>query len=346
MIAEKNNIKKYILIMILLLAGLLFSLFFCLSAGSASLSLSDVFGIITGNKADNITDALSSIVLDIRLPRVLLAALFGGALSLSGYLLQVFFQNPLAGPYVLGISSGAKLFVAILMIVLLSNGSVMSSGMSVIAAFLGSLLSMGVVLLLSLKVRTMSILIICGVMIGYICSAITDFIVTFASDSDIVNLHNWSQGSFSGLSSENVILSAILIFGSFIAVLLLSKPIGAFSLGETYAKSVGVNIKLLRFFLIIFSSLLSAVVTAFAGPVSFVGIAVPHLARLIVRTMKPLVMIPVSFLLGAIVTLFCDTIARCAFSPTEVSVSSVTAVALVPIVIILLLKGKGARYER
>ena len=275
----KNHTKKYILIIILLLAGLLFSLFFCLSTGSASLSFSEVFSIITGKGIDRIPDAMSSIILDIRLPRVLLAALFGGALSLSGYLLQVFFQNPLAGPYVLGISSGAKLFVAILMIVLLSNGSVMSSGMSVIAAFLGSLLSMGIVLLLSLKVRTMSVLIICGVMIGYICSAITDFIVTFASDSDIVNLHNWSQGSFSGLSNENVVLSAILIFVAFISVLLLSKPIGAFSLGETYAKSVGVNIRLLRFFLIIFSSLLSAVVTAFAGPVSFVGIAVPFLVK-------------------------------------------------------------------
>lgn len=311
--------------------------------GSATLSVSEVFGIITGNISDTVSPGTVSIILDIRLPRVLGAALFGGALSLSGFLLQVFFQNPLAGPYVLGISSGAKLFVAILMIILLSNGSVMSSGMSVLAAFMGSLLSMGVVLLLSLRVKTMSILIICGVMTGYICSAITDLIVTFASDSDIVNLHNWSLGSFSGLSTENVILSAVLIFTAFVSVLLLSKPIGAFSLGETYARSVGVNIKLLRVFLIIFSSLLSAVVTAFAGPVSFVGIAVPHLARLFTRTMKPLVMIPVSFLLGAIVTLFCDTVARCAFSPTEVSVSSITAVALVPIVIILLLKGRGER---
>ncbi len=182
-------------------------------------------------------------------------------------------------------------------------------------------------------------------MIGYICSAITDLIVTFASDSDIVNLHNWSLGSFSGLSGENVLLSAVLILIAFVAVLFMSKPIFAFSLGETYAKSVGVNIKLLRVLLILFSSLLSAVVTAFAGPVSFVGIAVPHLARLFTKTMKPLVMIPVSFLLGAIVTLFCDTIARSAFSPTEVSVSSVTAVGLVPIVIFLLLRGRGARHE-
>ena len=343
MSAQKSNTKKYVLFIVLLLAGLIFSLFFCLSMGSATLSASEVFGIITGNISDTVSPGTVSIILDIRLPRVLGAALFGGALSLSGFLLQVFFQNPLAGPYVLGISSGAKLFVAILMIILLSNGSVMSSGMSVLAAFMGSLLSMGVVLLLSLRVKTMSILIICGVMTGYICSAITDLIVTFASDSDIVNLHNWSLGSFSGLSSENVLLSAVLILIAFVAVLFMSKPISAFSLGETYARSVGVNIKLLRVFLIIFSSLLSAVVTAFAGPVSFVGIAVPHLARLFTRTMKPLVMIPVSFLLGAIVTLFCDTVARCAFSPTEVSVSSITAVALVPIVIILLLKGRGER---
>jgi len=342
---EKNDTKKYVLLIILLSAGLFFSLFLCLSIGSAKLSFSEVLSILKGEHDDAALAGMSSIILDIRLPRVLGAALFGGALSLSGFLLQVFFQNPLAGPYVLGISSGAKLFVAMLMIALLSNGSVMSAGMSVAAAFFGSLLSMGVVLLLSLRVKTMSILIICGVMIGYICSAITDLIVTFASDSDIVNLHNWSLGSFSGLSSENVLLSAVLILIAFVAVLFMSKPIFAFSLGETYAKSVGVNIKLLRVLLILFSSLLSAVVTAFAGPVSFVGIAVPHLARLFTKTMKPLVMIPVSFLLGAIVTLFCDTIARSAFSPTEVSVSSVTAVGLVPIVIFLLLRGKGARHE-
>jgi iron complex transport system permease protein len=332
--------------MILLLAGLLFPLFFCLSAGSASLSLSDVFGIITGNKADNITDALSSIVLDIRLPRVLLAALFGGALSLSGYLLQVFFQNPLAGPYVLGISSGAKLFVAILMIVLLSNGSVMSSGMSVIAAFLGSLLSMGVVLLLSLKVRTMSILIICGVMIGYICSAITDFIVTFASDSDIVNLHNWSQGSFSGMNWDNVRIAAAVTLITAGLVFLMAKPIGAYQLGENYARSMGVNIRLFRVALIVLSSILSATVTAYAGPISFVGIAVPHLIKRILNTSKPIVVIPACYLGGAVFCMLSDLIARTAFAPLELNISTVTSVFGAPVVIVMMLqrekeKGNG-----
>lgn len=283
------------------------------------------------------------VVYNIRLPRLLAAILLGGALSVSGFLLQTFFGNPIAGPYVLGISSGAKLFVAIVIIFLLSNGVKVSALGMVSAAFAGSLAAMGFVLLISLKVRNMSVLVVCGILIGYICSAITDFFITFASDTNIANLHNWALGSFSGMNWTDVRIIAVIVIVSVCAVFLLSKPIGAFQLGENYARNMGVNIKLLRVFLIFFSSLLSACVTAFAGPVSFVGIAVPHLIKSATGTSRPIIIIPTCFLGGAVVTLLCDGIARTLFAPTELSVSSVTAFLLAPVVIFMMINKQGQK---
>ena len=283
------------------------------------------------------------IIWDIRLPRILSAIFLGGALSISGFLLQTFFGNPIAGPYVLGISSGAKLTVALTMIYLLGKGITISSFGMVVAAFIGAMLAMGFVLLISLRVHKMSLLIVCGIMIGYICSAITDLCVTFADDSNIVNLHNWSQGSFSGMNWSNVGMITVIVIITFVVTLFLSKPIGAFQMGENYARNMGVNILALRIALILLSSFLSACVTAFAGPISFVGIAVPHLVKMVMGTAKPLVLIPGCFFGGAVVTLFCDGIARTLFAPTEVSISSVTAVLLVPVVIVMMLRKQGGR---
>lgn len=186
--------------------------------------------------------AMSRIIWDIRLPRMMAAAILGGALSVSGFLCRPF-ANPIAGPFVLGISSGAKLVVSLVMVFLLGKGIVMGSGGMILAAFAGSMISMGFILLISHKVKMMSMLVICGVMIGYICSAITDFVVTFADDADIVNLHNWSMGSFSGMSWDNVKMMAAVTVLCMLAVFLMSKPIGAYQLGEVYAQSMGVNIR-------------------------------------------------------------------------------------------------------
>ena len=199
----------------------------------------------------------------------------------------------------------------------------------------------GFVLLVSLRVQRMSLLIVCGIMIGYVCSAITELLVTFADDSNIVNLHNWSMGSLSGMQWSDVLFMAVMIGVTVIATFLLSKPISAYQLGEAYARNLGVNVRLLRVALILLSSLLSACVTAFAGPISFVGIAVPHLVKLMTKTAKPLLLIPGCFLCGAVVTLFCDGLARTLFAPTEVSISSVTAVLLAPVVILMMIR-KGA----
>ena len=312
--------------------------FVSVGVGSADISVIDIIKSLV-NPGEVY---MGKIIISIRLPRIIGAIVLGGALSVSGFLLQVFFGNPIAGPYVLGISSSAKLFVALSMVFLLGRGVTISSFVLVVSAFVGSLIAMGIVMSLSQKVRNMSLLVVCGVMIGYICSAITEFVVTFADDTNIVNLHNWSLGSFSGISMDHVVVSSVIVIIAIVFTIVFSKPIGAFQLGENYARNMGVNIKRIRIVLILLSSILSATVTAFAGPISFVGIAVPHIMRGIMKTAKPLVMVPACFLGGAIITLFCDGIARTAFAPTEISISAVTSVFLAPVVIYLLVARKEA----
>lgn len=332
---ERNRTVRYLLSFLVMLVLLAVLFFWNIGVGSVEMRFSDFWSVLTKHAPDS---TLYQIVWKIRLPRIIAAMLLGGALSVSGFLLQSFFQNPIAGPYVLGISSGAKLVVALTMIFLLEKGIMISSFGMVAAAFVGSLLAMGFVLLLSFRVSNMSLLVVCGILIGYICSAITDFCVTFADDSNIVNLHNWSMGSFSGISWEHVKLMTVLVVVSIAVTFMLAKPISAYQMGEAYARNMGVNVKLLRVLLILLSSLLSACVTAFAGPISFVGIAVPHLIKLATRTAKPIILIPGCFLGGAAITLFCDGIARTVFAPTEISISSVTAVFLVPVVIAAMLR--------
>ena len=224
-------------------------------------------------------ELLSAIVWRIRMPRLIAAFLIGGALSVSGFLLQTFFANPIAGPFILGVSSSAKLTVALAMIFALDRGFVLNNAAMILSAFAGSMLSMGFVLLLSGRVRQTSFLVICGVMIGYLCSAVTDFVVTFADDANIVNLHHWSLGSFAGTGWNAVRSMAIVITAGVQLAFLLSKPMEAYQMGEAYARNAGVNLRRLRVELILLSSLLSACATAFAGPVSFVGVAVPHLVK-------------------------------------------------------------------
>ena len=281
-----------------------------------------------------------NIIWKIRLPRILMAAILGGALSLSGFLLQTFFENPIAGPFVLGISSGAKMVVALTMIYFLERFKVVSSYALIFAAFIGSLIATGFILLISKSIKHMATLLVAGIMIGYICSAVTDFVVTFAEDSDIVNLHGWSQGSFSGMNWSNVTVAAVVIGITVLLTFLLSKPIGAYQLGDAYAQSMGVNIKFFRVMLILLSSVLSACVTAFAGPISFVGIAVPFLVKRSLNTSRPLVVIPGTFLGGAVFCMMCDLIARMAFAPMELNISTVTSIFGAPVVIFMMLRRK------
>lgn len=332
---SRNRNNRYLAVFIGLIISLIVLILLNLYFGSVKINISDIF-LILFNRIGNNTDI--NIIWQIRLPRIIMVIVLGGALALSGFLLQTYFMNPIAGPYILGISSGAKLFVALALVFLLEKIGHISSILLIIAAFLGSLISVSFVLLLAKKIHNMSVLLVGGIMISYICSAITDFVITFASDSDIVNLHGWSLGSFAGQNWQNVQYASIIVLISFVVIFYLSKPIGALLLGESYAMSVGVDIKSFRVLLIILSSILSACVTAFAGPISFVGIAVPHVIRRLLNTSKPVIVIPMVFLGGAVFCLFSDLVARCVFSPTEMNISTVTALFGAPIVIAILLK--------
>ncbi|MBO4375339.1 MAG: iron ABC transporter permease [Lachnospiraceae bacterium] len=334
--------KRYILYFVL--AGALAAALVWLNIllGSSDVKAFEILGMMTGKNPDAMHE---SIIFNIRLPRTVAAFLLGGALALSGYMLQTFFANPIVGPFVLGISSGAKLAVALAMIFFLSRGMSIGLNMMVLSAFAGAVAAMLFVLAISMKVRNMSILVVCGIMTGYICSAVTDLVVTFADDSNIVNLHNWSMGSLSGINWDELKVMAVIITASLLLTVFISKPMSAYRMGEAYARSVGVNIVMLRVMLIIISSLLAACVTAFAGPVAFVGIAVPHLVRMCIGTDEAHVMIPASFLGGSAVTLFCDLIARSLFAPVEVSISSVTAVFLVPVIIYLMITRNSRQRE-
>ena len=306
-----------------------------INSGNVNISIPEIFRILLRRTGEG---KAYNIIWKIRLPRILMAAILGGALSLSGFLLQTFFENPIAGPFVLGISSGAKMVVALVMVFLLGNAIRVSSLAMIAAAFLGAMLSMGFVLIISRKVSSMSMLVVSGVMIGYICSAVTEFVVTFADDSDIVNLHNWSRGSFSGMTWDSVGVMSMVVGITFIFVFLMSKPLMAYQLGESYAVNLGVNIKRIRVLLVLLSSLLSACIVAFAGPISFVGIAVPHIVKSMLKSTKPIYMIPACFLGGAVFCLFCDLLARMMFAPTELSISTVTAVFGAPVVLFIMIR--------
>ena len=311
-----------------------------INSGSVKIPVGDIARILLTRTGD---ETQVGIIWKLRLPRIIAAAVLGGGLALSGFLMQTFFGNPIAGPFVLGISSGSKLFVALVMIVALQYVSFVSSWMMVIAAFAGALIAMGFVLLAARSIKQMSMLLVAGIMISYICSAITEFLITFAKDSDIVNLHSWSQGSFSGTKWDDVKVFTFIILACFVVVFCMSKPIGAYQMGEAYAQSMGVNVKRFRVVLILMSSLIAGCVTAFAGPISFVGIAVPHLIKMLMKTAKPIVVIPASFLGGGVFCLLCDYIARTAFAPVELTISTVTALFGAPVVIGMLIRRHGGR---
>ena len=325
---QHNRTLRVITAFLLLTAGIVLFLILNVCIGTVAIPFKDILSSILGQEVLN-----ARILWDIRMPRTLAALILGGALALAGYLLQTFFHNPIAGPFVLGISSGAKMMVALFMVFFMGRSIKVTSFTMILAAFFGAMICMGFVLLMARRVNRMSMLVVSGVMIGYICSAITEFVVTFAEDAEIVNLHNWSRGSFSGMNWNQVSVMSVVVFITCICTFLLAKPLSAYQMGEGYAQSMGVNVRLLRIALVVLSSVLSACIVAFAGPISFVGIAVPHLVKPLLGTAKPLLMIPACFLGGGVFCLFCDLLARMVLAPTELSISTVTAIFGVPVVL-------------
>lgn len=329
--SKSRLVPVFVLLVLLVLAAIVLNL----SIGNVKIDLKTLAGIIFGTGSD---EKMASIIMNIRLPRTIMAFVLGGALAVSGFLLQTFFSNPIAGPYILGVSSGAKMMVTVLLIMASGSAFMVRGYMLIGAAFVGSLITTSFIILISRTVKNMAALLAAGIMIGYICSAITDFLIAFADDSDIVNLHSWSQGSFSGSNMNGVTYSCVTVFVTLVLVMLMSKRLDAFRLGESYARSVGVNVRLCRVLIIMLSCILSACVTAYAGPISFVGIAVPFLMREALRSSKPVILIPASFLAGSIFCLVSDLLARMLFAPTELNVSAVTSLFGAPIVIFMIIR--------
>lgn len=333
--ARDQRRKRYIFAFLLITLMLIFSVIINLVSGSVEFKLKDLFEIVFKNR--ELSKLEYNILYKIRIPRILAAILYGAALSISGFLLQTFFRNPIVGPSVLGISAGAKLFVGF---VILTNFTLNIGSNSLFllffASMLGSLISMVIVLIFARKTKNLSTLVVIGIMIGYIASAITNFLITFASDYKIIGLTMWGLGSFSGINWEMLRISAIIIIPTIILSFIISKPLQAFLLGENYAMSLGVDVKKFRIVLIILSSCLTACVTAFAGPISFVGIAVPHVTRLSFKTANPKILIPAIALTGATFCLISDYFARTLFAPLELNISVITSLIGAPIVIYLM----------
>lgn len=325
---QKKDLRRFVGVTVCLAVLLVVFFFVTLLTGSVKVPFAEIF------------DRENAIVADIRLPRALLSMIIGGALSVSGFLLQTYFKNPIAGPFVLGISSGAKMVVAILFFMSVYFSFQITSFGMIAAAFIGSMLVIFFLVIIARHIDGMGALLIAGIMTGYICNAVCDVLVTFFSDNDVVNLHNWTKGSFSGADISSVRVSFIIVMICFVLVLCLSKPIEAIMLSESYAFTMGVNVKRLRLFIIIVSGVLSATAAAFAGPISFVGVAVPFLSTKLLKNTKPLYVIPVCFILGAFVCLVCDLIARTVFAPTELNISTVTAIIGAPVVIFMIITNR------
>jgi iron complex transport system permease protein len=332
--------KTYRLEFVLLLAVLVLCFFINLSLGSISIPINSIFNSLFGTIENSTWEVIIS---DYRLPKALTAILVGSGLGISGLLMQTLFRNPLAGPFVLGISSGASLGVALVILgsglfgglfatVLISKWSI------VIASSLGSFLVLLAVLAVSSKVRdTMAILII-GLMFGSITAAVVSVLSYFSSAEQLQQYIFWGFGSLSNLSwSELLIFFIIYLIGIALSIASI-KGLNSLLLGDNYAKSLGLNLKQSRFILILATSLIAGTITAFAGPIAFIGLAIPHLTRQIFKSSNHKVLIPAVFLFGAIVMLICDSIAQLPGSDYTLPINAITALVGAPVVIWLLVR--------
>lgn len=327
------------------LAGLTLLMFLLnIMAGSVIIPISEIWEIVTGGSPSKIT--WEFIVLEFRIPKALTALLAGSAIAVSGLLMQTLFRNPLAGPFVLGISNGASLGVAVL---LMAGGtffgSLIASGnwAIIFAAILGSSSILFLVLLVSSKIKDNVSLLIIGLMVGSATGAVVSVLQFFSDPQTLQTYMVWTFGSLSGATwSQLIYLGPITLIGLLIAVF-SQKNLNAFLLGEDYAKTLGINIRKQRFILIIATCLLAGGTTAFCGPIAFIGIAIPHLARALFRTSNHRILIPSSIFIGATVLLLCDGIAQLPGYQKTLPLNAVTAIFGSPVVIWIVIKSRGMK---
>lgn len=324
-----------IAVSILLLFGL------NLTTGSVQIPFTDVLDILCGRFAGK--ESWQYIILENRLPQALTALLCGASLSVCGLMLQTAFRNPLAGPDVFGISSGAGLGVALVMLLL--GGTVSTSLFTVsgflailTAAFLGAITVTALILFLSTLVRNSVLLLIVGIMVGYVSSSAVSLLNFFASEEGVKSYMVWGMGNFGGVSMSHIPLFSLLCLVGITAALLLVKPLNILLLGPQYAESLGISTRRLRNLLLLIVGLLTAITTAFCGPISFIGLAIPHITRLLFRTDNHQILLPGTVLAGAAIALLCNFIC---FLPGEMGViplNAVTPLIGAPVIIYVIIQ--------
>ena len=317
-----------------------------LVVGSVKIPLPDVVSILMGNESSKAS--WQFIILESRLPQAMTATLCGGALAVSGLLLQTAFRNPLAGPSIFGINSGAGLGVALVMLLLggsLSVGSISISGFVavLVAAFIGAMAVMALIFFFSTLVRNNVMLLIIGIMIGYISNSAISLLNFFATDEGVKSYMVWGMGSFGGVSMSHMPVFATITLLGLLGAVILIKPLNALLLGDRYAENLGINILRVRNWLLIVTGILTAITTAFCGPIAFIGLAVPHIVRLLFVTDNHRILLPATILMGSVVALLCNLIC---FLPGETGViplNAVTPLIGAPVIIYVIAKGRNAR---
>ena len=334
-----TSLKIFVLVLfILILFGL------NLLIGSVNVPFKCVMGIIVGNKTEN--ELWNYIVIENRLPQALTALCCGGALSASGLMLQTAFRNPLAGPGIFGINSGAALAVAVVMLFLggsVSIETVNLSGFTAIlfASFVGAMAVTFIILAFSTRVRNNVSLLIIGIMIGYLASSVISLLNFFATDQGVKSYLIWGLGSFGGVSLGNIPFFCTMVLAGLVCSLVLVKPLNALTLGEQYAQSLGVNVARTRFLLLAITGLLTAVTTAFCGPIAFIGLAVPHLARLLTGTEDHRTLLPATILLGCGVALLCSLLCYLPPNGSIIPINAITPLIGAPVIVYIMMKRRG-----
>lgn len=336
---SKSYTQQFVLLFILLIV----MAFVNISFGSVSIPSKDILSILLGDTT--VKDSWEIIILNFRIPKAISAILVGSGLSISGLLMQTLFRNPLAGPFVLGISSGASLGVAILILGAglfggFLSGLALSNWSMAIAAIAGSGLVLLAVMLAANKVRnTMSILII-GLMFGSLSAAFISVLSYFSDSTSIQQYIFWGFGSLGNLTWDEIWVFLAIFFLGILGILFVIKPLNSLLLGENYAKSSGINVKRSRNLILLITSLLTGVITAFAGPIAFIGLAVPHITKLVFKTSNHKILIPAVAVVGAIILLICDLIAQLPTSEFTLPINAITSLFGAPIVIWLLVRKK------
>jgi len=341
--------KKKAPLFYIFLTGLILILFIgSLAYGSVSIPLGEVFDILLGKESERA--AWQNIILQARLPQAITALMAGASLATSGLLLQTLFRNPLAGPSILGISDGANLGVAIVMLYLggslkqLTGWAISGYLTIILAAFVGACIVLGLIIYFSSKVKNNVMLLIIGIMIGYLASSVISILNYYAAADKVHTFVMWGLGNFSGVSMAQLPWFAVFSFcGLFFAIILI-KPLNALLLGELYAANLGIKIKQTRALILICTGLLTAITTAFCGPISFIGLAVPHIARLMLGSSNHKMLVPVTMLIGSGIALLCNILMVVPGTNAILPLNAVTPILGAPVIIYVIVNRKNIQY--